>query len=230
MADGPHPPAHVKIRWNGVFTDAQNQTPWEIWSNGVSMGWLGATEFPQNMQQLSDAMVAPWANFIGGQSSVRVRLTEVKASYVKADGLVARDASGAFVQGVTPADVGAVQDSSYPSQVSIAVSLDTAFDGAVGRGRFFIPGPGTKVLVRGQMTANVVDVIAAAAQGFLNAVNQAAAPLSYGPVAVASAGSVTKGLPPALRTVTRVRVGSRLDTIRSRANALDEQYVALPLA
>ncbi len=157
---------------------------------------------------------------------MKVALTEVKASYVLANGLVARDASGAFVQGVTAANVGAVQDTTYPSQVSLAVSLTTAFDGAVGRGRFYIPGPGTKVLVRGQMEANVTTIISNAARAFINAVNAAAAPLSYGPVAVASRGSITKGLPPALRTVTGVRVGSRLDTIRSRANALDEAYVA----
>jgi hypothetical protein len=193
------------------------------------MGWLGATEFPQNMQALSDAMVAPWAAHIGGQSSVKVALTEVKTSFVKADGLVARDASGAFVQGVTATDVGAVQDSTYPSQVALAVSLSTAFDGAVGRGRFYLPGPGTKVLVRGQMTANVVAGITSAARAFINAVNAAAAPLSYGPVAIASAGSVTKGLAPALRTVTAVRVGSRLDVIRSRANDLDEAYISEPI-
>jgi hypothetical protein len=172
----------------------------------------------------------PWALHIGGQASTKVVLTEVKASWQLINGLVARDGSGAFVQGVAETQQPAAADSNYPSQTSLAVSLMTAFDGAVGRGRFYIPGVGQKVLVRGQMTGNVTDVVANAAQAFINAVNAAAAPLSYGPVAVASAGSVTKGLAPALRTVTAIRVGSRLDVIRSRANALDEAYVSKPIA
>jgi hypothetical protein len=66
-------------------------------------------------------------------------------------------------------------------------------------------------------------------QTFLDNV-RAAMNVGGGPIVIASGGSATKGVAPALRTVSAFRVGGAFDTIRTRRNALPDTgpQVAVP--
>jgi hypothetical protein len=159
----------------------------------------------------------------------QVSMTMAKVSWVGADGKVVRDSGGAFVQAEAKGDAPGSLIGQYPSQVSLAVSLVTSQQAATGRGRFFLPGIQRQDLVNGQMSGPAVAGFADAAVAFVKAVNAALAAQGVGPVVVASGGSVKRAVPAALRDVTAIRVGSRLDVIRSRANALGEAYTARPV-
>jgi hypothetical protein len=226
-------PGHIKIRWTGVFVDAVGETPWEIWSMGIALGFggdlAGGGGTPASFEALAQAMIPPWATRMPEFLSSQTQLTEVKASFVGADGKVVRSADGAFVQGVAPSAAQGGQLAKLPSQVSLAVTLDSAFKGAVGRGRFYLPGVVEQQLVRGQMSNARTSTIADAMKLFVQDVAAAAAAQGVGPVVIASGGSLSSSQPPALRPVVSIRVGSRLDVIRSRANALDEAYQVRPL-
>jgi hypothetical protein len=198
-------------------------------SLGFGGGLPGGGGTPASFEALAQAMVPPWASRMPSIVSSRVALTEVKASFVGDDGLVFRDADGGFVQGVAPANTRGTQTPVYPSQVSLAVTLDTAFKGAVGRGRYYVPGIGQQVLTKGVLTDAASAGIAGQMANFVRDVNAAAVAEGVGPVVIASGGSVVKSQAPALRPVTGIRVGSRLDVIRSRANALDERYAVVAL-
>jgi len=113
-----------------------------------------------------------------------------------------------------------------PLQNTVVVTLHTAAAGPTGKGRFYIPTPVVGTLGQdGRMSTGARDAITTAAVGFIQAVNTAANLMdANSKVVVASGGSITKGIPAALRTVTGVSVGRVVDTQRRRrADQLEER-------
>jgi hypothetical protein len=157
-------------------------------------------------------------------------MTRTRAAVIQETGFVQRDSAGAYVQAddLTPAS-GVASSTQLPLQVTLAITLDSAFPGPTGRGRFFIPSPALGVLVSGSLSASSQTSISDFAQAYCNAINVAAAANGAGRLCVASGGSVLKGIAPGLRTVVQIRVGRVPDTIRDRRGDLPELYVARPL-
>lgn len=108
-------------------------------------------------------------------------------------------------------------------QSALAVSLTTARPGASGRGRFYLPMPTLSAAPSIGFQTNATDTanVLTNVQTMLQAVNDTpgfeAAHGTAAQVVVAS----TKGFN---TPVTGVRIGRVIDTIRSRRNALSENY------
>jgi hypothetical protein len=199
-------------------------------SAGFGAGSPSGGGTPADFAALAAALINPWSNGPGVVISNQVALTKVKVSWVGADGKVVRDATGGFAQGEALTNLRGGKNGVYPSQMSLAVSLQSAFPGPSGRGRFYCPGVASKVLVNGKMTPTDADAIAVPMKAFLDQCNTVLSANGVGPIVVASGGSIVKSTPPALRKVTSVRVGDRFDVIRSRAGQLDEIYISKPVA
>jgi hypothetical protein len=104
-----------------------------------------------------------------------------------------------------------------PSQIACAVSLTAGQrpDGRPFRGRFFLPPLANTVCdAQGQLSAGIATVIADAMKVFMDT-------LFAGAHWPSVWSRTTEDL---VNYVTEVRVGNRLDTIRSRRNALPEVY------
>jgi hypothetical protein len=95
-----------------------------------------------------------------------------------------------------------------PNQVAIVVTLQTGFSGRRNRGRYYLPCTRLATLNLGQIPSTTVTAVALNAKAFLDAVNSAVGQ----PVSVLSqvAGSA--------KPVTGVRVDSKFDIQRRRAN------------
>lgn len=223
----PTPPPHLDLIFSGVFGTAA--APYEIWSFGLSID-VGDPGFSDQVA-LTNAARAAWTANVAPQCSPQVRLTRVRAVFVTS-GLYVRDSAGAYAMVDAPSDSPGTGTLSQPPplQVALAISLQTTYDGAVGRGRFYLPGPDLGILTAGRISATRQENASSQMKAFLDAINaEVRAQFGVG-VVVASAGSVKKGIPAALRPVTVVRVGSVPDTIRSRRNSLVEAYQDRPLA
>lgn len=227
---GPWPPEHVKVTFSGIVGTLI--APAEVWVHGLSMSIAptatGTVDLPTFATRCKNAWVAHVAPHVG----FNALLTRVRAARVDGQGLVFRGADGAFNQaddnsgapGGTQSPIG-----SGVFQIAHAVSTMTVTPGAVGRGRFYLPAPTKAPGANGQITEADAATVANAMKAFINAINLDAATLGLGSVVVASAGSVKSGRPPSLYPVTGVRVGRRLDILRSRANAVPELYVSRAL-
>lgn len=227
-------PRHLYCRFSGVFGPLA--TPYEIWSFGFALdpGTGGGSQpggiDKTSMVTLANALSAHWTSIAPGMSN-QVRLTEVKASVVGAEGFVEKDANGTYVQGEKAMDATGSGTLSVPPQIALVHSLLTLADGAVGRGRFYLPSPAVGALeANGQITTTSRDAFVTRCKTFLDAVNTSSSNAGFGRVVVASGGSVTKGIPAALRPVTTVAVGRVLDTQRRRRNAINEAPAGVALA
>jgi microcompartment protein CcmK/EutM len=140
--------------------------------------------------------------------------------------------AGAFVQGdANVATIAAGVYNAKPFQVALAISLRTARAGPGGRGRFYIPVPaGDTVGADGLMSLAEVTGHRDRAKGFLDQVNADSVAAGFGRLVVASGGSITRGVAPALSDVTQVAVGRVFDTIQSRRSVLVEGHVPANLA
>ncbi len=220
-------PAHLSLTWSGTLGDPL--APPEIWSFGLNASDTGFNT-EAALLALTDALQLAWVDEVGPVVGQEVRLTRVRAAAVGADGLVRRDPAGAYIQkdNVTRAG-GTAAQTGMNFAVSLAISTVTAFPGATGRGRFYLPLPAFGSMSNGVLQVAQRDNILTRMRAFLVRVNAALTNQGHGPVVIASGGSIVKGIPPGLRPVTAVRVGLVPDTMRSRRNALAENYATLVL-
>lgn len=107
-----------------------------------------------------------------------------------------------------------------PSQVAVAVTLDTGKPGASNRGRVYWPGLGAGVGPNGRQGNIDTEALAGDFAGWLHDLGNAGASI-FSPGVVASVCSTTKGT---ANPVTQVRVGDRLDIQRRRADKENETY------
>lgn len=224
------PPPHYRMTATGILGDDPAGS--EIWSCNISIGPPTGTFLTQpELPAVANAMFPHWVTLFNAITTTQVRLDKVRIANVGPDGKVPRDVAGAFVQGdstAAPARVGG-GTGKVPFQVSLALSLTTAFSGPTGRGRIFVPCPLFTVGGQGQLVTATVAVVAGATRTFVNSINASMVNNGGGRVCIASGGSPTKALAPGLRPVTGVRVGTVLDTQRRRRNALVETYSSLAL-
>lgn len=106
--------------------------------------------------------------------------------------------------------------SPLPTQIAIAISIwaGTRTNGTPMKGRFYLPAPSHSALAgHGVLLGPTQTEITNNMSGFLAALNTAGH--------VPSVWSKKEGR---LNYVTKVRVGSKVDTMRSRRNAIPETY------
>ncbi len=227
MSTGTHPPEHLKITFSGTLGDPPPGV--EIWSFGVNARVAGFTDVA-SLQALANACQSSYTGFAAITIGQEARLTRTRVASVGPDGLVRRTAAGAYSQADSLVVQGGLsQGTGRNYAVSLAVSLQSAFPGPTGRGRLYLPLPGLGPLTNGVMQAGDQGTMLSRMRAFLNDLNDKLATAGHGPIVVASGGSVVKGLAPALHNVTTVRVGQVPDTMRSRRNALPEQYASTAL-
>jgi hypothetical protein len=224
-------PAHGRLIWSGVFGTVA--APAEQWQMSIAFTDDGPELLEADLESIADAGVANWFQMSGGLAAP-CRLTNVRAVAVSATGFTARDPFGKYLQvdAATDQPGGGGATLPHPTQVSLAVTLETGYPGPLGRGRFYLPCPTTGALdPDGTLTAATQTLFATRAQSLINEVNSDLAGLPGAPrLAVASGGSVAKGVAGAVRPIVSVRVGKRMDIQRRRAADIDEAYVVLPVA
>jgi hypothetical protein len=225
-------PPHLRISFTGTL--GTNVPAPEIFSFGVNAGFQIGSGGSEQKAAL-ETLAADLGNSMAGlfqQCSTPAKITRVRVASIGIDNKVRRDANGAFVQGdSTLAIPGGDPGVPLPFQCALVVSLRTLFDGPTGRGRFYLPLPAVTVNgADGLITETRRDAIAASSVTALNSMNTKLEAFAPGlRIAVISAGSVTKSLPPAFHKVNKVGVGKVVDTLRTRRNNLSEvmEYSAL---
>jgi hypothetical protein len=220
------PPQHYRVTWSGILGPVA--TPAEIWSFSLAVNDDGPTiNTKAGLEALATSCRLAWSRWQLRLAN-SVRLTRTRVALVGANGRVVVNTDGAYVQGdnVVALQAGGSTPIS-PPQVALAISTQSAAAGATGRGRFYLPMPdvgsvGTDL----RLSTATRDQFRDVAVSFIDDVNRAfsPAPSTLKRVCIASGGSTTQGIPPALRTVSTVRVGRVLDTIQRRRNALGEDY------
>ena len=215
MAQGPYDQEHQYLQWGGTLPGA------EQWSCGVRLAKSTANPVTQD-QVLCDALATVVGAFhqraTTGISSA-AHLTWVKLNPIGVDGKYLFPTT--IEKLISPLKAGGKAVATYmPNQVAWAVTLTTAVDrGGAHIGRFYLPlpavGPDSG---GGEITLALCNDLKASATTFINDINAATA--SYH-LAVFS----RKAGDPKHRTVTGVKVGRVLDTIRRRRNQLAEKYV-----
>lgn len=220
-------PFHRRITFSGIFGTVT--TPVENWSFNLSM-----TGNPQKtlapLQTLADAAGAAWTSHLAPLYWPSTRLARVRAAEVESDGLVSRQASGAYLQADhvqdRPGLASTGTENRMPLSAALVVSLQTARPGQAGKGRFFLPWPSfTGIATDYRLPTATAESIADAAKAFLAALNTAAG----SPVIVVGASSSITGKEPTSSVVTAVRVGRVPDTMRSRRSSMLEGYVTRSL-
>ena len=205
---------HHRVTLSGILGTVANPV------DGFSTGFcLSATlqQAPAAWEAaVKDACLTFWARPLA-HIAPRAILQEVKVSLKD---ILGHDSAPPvrFIVPNTPGGGSGASD--FPNQVSLAVSLGAASERRRAKGRFFLPTPhvGYQASTDNMTPQYPVDIVAAVGD-LLTAVKTA----SGEQVVVASSKDGN-------HVVTTVRVGNRLDTMRSRRNANGEVYqsVALP--
>lgn len=109
-----------------------------------------------------------------------------------------------------------------PPQIALAVTLETgARRGLAHAGRFFLPSPAVSVIPStGKIGTVQAGGFVTSTTTLLNELNAALQPWQLGVVSKVGGG--------AQRRVTNIKIGTVLDTIRSRRSSLDENYQVGP--
>lgn len=215
---------HIRMTASGHFGGASANYEQFSFSLALEGSSLGGFDSDGALQLMADTRMDV-ATFFNGpiRFPANAVLDEVKFASIGPDGAYTDDA--VIIPAVTP---GSGSDApQFPSQVALAISLQTERRGASGRGRFYVPAPQVAIMsTTGTMAVPDQERCVGAAEGLLNAINNAPNLDINGPrfqVVVASSKGFNS-------PVTRVRVGKALDTIRSRRRSLEEAYLSVPLA
>lgn len=229
-------PGHVRVTFSGTFGPVG--APVEIFSHNLAVAPAGGWG-PGVDQALVTAAAAAastaWRTHLRNLFTSDVSLTRTRVAYLNSNGLVERNAAGGYVQAddLAVGTGGGVlaTNGRMPLSTALAVSLVSGRAGASGKGRFFLPWPGTKALGTDfRMSADDALAVQTAARSFLVAV-RAGFPAGSA-IVVPSAGSTRDGVQvhgPVLSEVLRIRVGRVPDTMRSRRSGLLEEYGSVAL-
>jgi len=215
-------PLHARCVWRGSFANTE-----EVWSFHAKFG-TAFNNAPDvgygdiRMDDIGDA----FATFLNGPHiSVSVVAEDIRVYLIGADGRMS--GNGPVMHTFAPGAVkGSGQAYAYPPQVALAISTVATDRGPAKKGRFYLPGPSRNLADDGRLDlANTGDYLTRVtqllkdtsdcfdAQGLrsVSAVN-----ISPGP-----AGSSTG----TQQNIDHLEVGRVYDTIRTRRNALLEEYV-----
>lgn len=188
----------------------------EIFSHSLGV------ESSANAQTVATAIHDAWATLwgtaatgIGTMFMPTVTYTEATAAPVL-DPLVP-DLGAAYHAAFTPPLAGRATGKSLPSQVAVCVSFTAGNrpDGRPFKGRFYLPCPAeTAIDTNGMLPTATTQNLAIGVKDFCEDLNQAGHYVSVW-------SRTTAGL---TNVVNLVRVGNKVDTIRTRRNAQPEVY------
>lgn len=186
------------------------------------VGPVGSVENFDATEQI-DVAEDVWTllNAIKTYQSSGYRWTHVKIAAIDATGhTVGTAATYTFT---TPLAGGVA--SMLPPQLAFAVSVRANILGRSGRGRVYIPALAQTVLqTDGTIGNGSRDAFAGAMVSFVNNVQNLGGWSTYLPILMVTSPGKATGVRP-----VEVRVGNRLDTIKSRRQQVDETYTATQL-
>lgn len=176
-------------------------------------------------ESLRDNWVTMWTE--AGITLSQFFSAQVSYTHATAAEILDLDAADATLASAARAEMATARvgtgPAKHPTQVAWAVSLrgGTYPNGVPVKGRFYLPVPGLDVGADGLIPTSSSALLADAMQTFLSRLT------SEGHIpSVWSRGAPRHGVVAGfLTTVNQVRVGGKLDTIRSRRNATPETYV-----
>jgi hypothetical protein len=203
---------HTRVTFGGSLGTGLFQ---EQWVCGLSLGGEGTdATLTLPVQAELDAVATAIKNYVAysgsGIGGVAVLLF-VKFAVIDATGHYAGDPVLINVAATQGGSAGA----SHPFQISRVISLDTGRRGPTGRGRFFAPAAVGAIDSEGLSTVDQAQTAAFSAADMIKNVNNAVSGAAR--VVVASSKGYNT-------TVSSVRVGRVLDTVRSRRTSLQERY------
>lgn len=161
-----------------------------------------------------DGLVGAVVGSLGGNllSAGNLAYFPSTTSWLQVTGYYYAGGSTAALTSIAPVagKTGTSGGSALPNQCCEVVTLQTGVPGRSHRGRVYLPGVSTGNMVNGQVATSVVTALATGYQTFLQGVRD----------------FPTYGLPPvvcsprtsAMYDITTIRVDSRVDIQRSRAN------------
>lgn len=203
--------AHHRVTLSGILGTAANPI------DGFSFGFCTSAtleEAPANWEATTSAFIVSWfqnADYLSANAILR----EVKFSLKGIDG---KDAATSTRIAVNQAATGPT--AVYPYQVALAVSLGAQSDVRRAKGRFYLPLP-TMPLTGAEN--RISDAIRGTVAGHVKNLLDGVATRMGESIVVASGVDGN-------HSVETVRVGNKLDTIRSRRNAFPETYSVTTLA
>lgn len=209
-----YPSAHHLLSFGGTLPGD------ESWTMGLRLAGIGSPDQAAELAlatTVSEAMATKWATMTSINGVVR--LAWLKLNKIGVDGKYANGWT-TRVDYTAPGISSGNGSSQYPNQVSLVASLTTnTARGLAHQGRLYFPIPSPPVVADGRISAGEALEALNQITDFLDVVNAA----SGGSVIVAS-----KERSGDQHTVTGVRVGRVLDTMRSRRTSLAEEYQNLP--
>lgn len=182
--------------------------------NAVTPTPPAPTEVPLGLQTAYQLLMGP-----GGISTNTVALRTLKINEIGTDGRYVNDETVFF--DYEPPVVGSAA-TIYPPQVALAVSLRTAISrGRAHAGRFYVPAPAVAIGGNGKIQPASQESLLDTFKEFLDSVNETMAPWQVGVVSKIGTG--------AQQRVTAVALGQVYDTIRSRREKFEENYLVADL-
>lgn len=222
-------PKHWLFSFGGTLLNGQ-----EIWQNNIRFadGTAGPIDIVDEQSTLERFMDVLSARFVLGLPqglgySAGTRLLWGKFNQIQSDGRYEDEDRTTVLDlpGSGAAATASVQ--SYAPQLALAVSWTTdKTRGLAKGGRIFIPMPAVGAESDGQIGASTRQALATSWASLLSEFNNEPGVDLGTLVASVVSGVDTNGRSGAVSQITGVRVGSVLDTMRTRRNALVEQYSA----
>jgi len=213
---------HYKLTFSGIFGNPAS--PYEAWAFGYAIGFDDPILPPAD--SWADDQVSVVQTYLASVSAPAAKLTQVKIAVIHSDGLY--DGVAPAISAVVPAAGDAAIK--YPPQISLVVSTQSASIARSGRGRWYIPAPADELDVNTGLAVDT-DVAAtlAASKTFLNdSVSAFETSGSFGLGLIHPVIASRKGLGTNF-TITELRVGHVLDTMRSRRRSMAEAYDVVAL-
>jgi hypothetical protein len=199
---------HYRVQWGGgIFTASNGGMQVEVWSNTLSLLATGGLDPASGIEGIADALTAFHASAFTSIDS-RCALQYVKVNQIGADGKYVSQNTNVVVRNQRGASQGA-----EPIQSALRVSLDDGSRNPRARGGWYIPCFTGAIQSDWQVSEAIAEQVAGRVQTLLAALN---APNQTVVIASRVGASLT--------TVTRLRVGRQVDTIRRRRNAIPENY------
>ena len=190
----------------------------EQFAIGINLINPGQTEHYSAGQDGVDADVVTALSTFWAAASISsdAHLTYVKMNEISVDGKYF-DQENSWRQDLVTAVPGGAGNVHLPAQIAMAVTLATsAARGLAHKGRFYLPVPAIQADTSGRMTAAFIASQMTLVTTLLNSINTAMDVWRVGVVSNVRGGGE--------RPVINARIGRVYDTIRSRRNALVEDY------
>lgn len=208
----------LALRVHGVAYSADQTWSWGLKFNGDAN--LFPITGPDKLNSWADGIRQLNSGNILPPSLMRIMGSGFKLQGIRCSAL---DAAGKETA-VSLVDFDALQPGTgqptMPGQVSLVVSTLTGRPGASYRGRVYLPAAGAQVSALGRIGTDVAATIAGEFGQFIHDVNNAGASI-FSPALAAVVYSPTKSV---ANAITNVRVGSRLDIQRRRADKEKDTY------